>query len=249
MFNFKYNFIFQTRIENQFTYLAIHISFWLCGLVLWGPNQQITASNTGSLDLTQGLETDGDIIPGNMPDMPDMPGMREGGMPNGLGSKGSEDIRILSISDSCSRLVLARLFWNQILTWGGEMWDEMFSTRERREGTHTWVSVSLSSALNSALSEMDRYCFSLYFFSKAFSWEVVKGVLGFLLGLCFLSKHLTGPTGGLRVRSVRQDFTMMTGCSFQLYSVNVICHTGLLSKVLWASKPNGSFNTYILLQV
>ena len=121
MFNFKYNFIFQTRIENQFTYLAIHISFWLCGLVLWGPNQQITASNTGSLDLTQGLETDGDIIPGNMPDMPDMPGMREGGMPNGLGSKGSEDIRILSISDSCSRLVLARLFWNQILTWGGEM--------------------------------------------------------------------------------------------------------------------------------
>lgn len=29
----------------------------------------------------------------------------------------------------------------------------------------------------------------------------MKGVLGFLLGLCFLSIHLTGPTGALRVIS------------------------------------------------
>ena len=48
---------------------------------------------------------------------PDMPGIKEGGIPKGLGNKGIEEILILSISDSCSLLVLALLFWNQILTW------------------------------------------------------------------------------------------------------------------------------------
>ena len=41
---------------------------------------------------------------------PDIPGINEGGIPNGLGSSGIEDIRILSISDSCSLLVLALRF-------------------------------------------------------------------------------------------------------------------------------------------
>ena len=74
-------------------------------------------SNTGKPRPLQGeeleLETGGGRIPGNIPAMP---GMSEGGIPKGLGSKGIEEIRILSISDSCSRLVLARLFWNHILT-------------------------------------------------------------------------------------------------------------------------------------
>ena len=69
----------------------------------------------------------------------------------------------------------------------------------------TWVSVSFSSAENSALSEMERYCFSRYFFSKALSCWVVKGVRGFLFGLCFLSKHLTGPSGTRRPRSGRKS--------------------------------------------
>ena len=69
-------------------------------------------SNTGEPRPLQGLEgweveTGGERIPGNIPVMP---GMREGGIPNGLGSKGREEIRILSISDSCSRFVLARRF-------------------------------------------------------------------------------------------------------------------------------------------
>ena len=76
------------------------------------------------------------------------PGSREGGIPKGLGTIGEEANRILSISDSWSRLVLALLFWNQILT---------------------WVSESFRLLENSARSEMERYCFSLYFFSRAFS--------------------------------------------------------------------------------
>ena len=41
----------------------------------------------------------------------------EGGIPNGgLGITGKEAILIRSISDSCSRFVLARRFWNQIFT-------------------------------------------------------------------------------------------------------------------------------------
>ena len=70
---------------------------------------------------------------------------------------------------------------------------------------------------------MDKYCFSLNFFSRLFSCWVVKGVLGFLMnivsmqgndnnvdggdggedgfpsylfGLCFLSVHRRGPIGG-----------------------------------------------------
>ena len=104
------------------------------------------------------------------------PGNSDGGIPKGLGTIGEEANRIRSISDSCRRLVLALLFWNQILT---------------------CVSESLRLELNSARSEIERYCFSLYFFSRAFSCWVVKGVRGFLLALCFLSTHLRGAIPGL----------------------------------------------------
>lgn len=36
---------------------------------------------------------------------------------------------------------------------------------------------------------MLKYCFSLNFFSKLSNCCVVKGVLGFLFGLCFLKLH------------------------------------------------------------
>lgn len=59
----------------------------------------------------------------------------------------------------------------------------------------TCVSVSLRELENSALSAILRYCLSLNFFSKASSCCVVKGVLGFLLGLCFLKLHFNfGPS-------------------------------------------------------
>ena len=76
------------------------------------------------------------------------PGSSDGGIPKGLGTSGEEANRIRSISDSWRRFVLALLFWNQIFT---------------------WVSDSLRLELNSARSEIERYCFSLYFFSRAFS--------------------------------------------------------------------------------
>ena len=44
-------------------------------------------------------------------------GRREGGIPKGFGTKGREEILRRSSSDSWSRLVLARRFWNQIFTW------------------------------------------------------------------------------------------------------------------------------------
>ena len=102
------------------------------------------------------------------------PGSNDWGIPKGRGMRGAEANLSRSSSDSCSRLVLARLFWNQILT---------------------WVSESFRLLENSARSEMERYCFSLYFFSRAFSCWVVKGVRGFLLALCFLSTHLRGRPG------------------------------------------------------
>jgi len=68
-----------------------------------------------------------------------------------------------SISASFKRLSLARLFWNQILT---------------------WVSLRLRDVENSALSAMLRYCFSRYFFSSVSSCSDVKGVRGFRLALC-----------------------------------------------------------------
>lgn len=82
-------------------------------------------------------------------------------------------LAIFSFSSSASwrRLALALLFWNQILT---------------------WVSVRLSEAENSALSAMDRYCFWRNFRSRARSWDVVKGVRGFRLVLCFRSVHFWG---------------------------------------------------------
>lgn len=77
-----------------------------------------------------------------------------------------------SSSASCSLFAFALLFWNQILT---------------------CVSVKLRELENSARSAMDRYCFWRNFLSSARSWDVVNGVLGFLLVLCFLR----GQAGGL----------------------------------------------------
>lgn len=76
----------------------------------------------------------------------------------------SEAILSFSSSASWSLLALARRFWNQILT---------------------WVSVRVKEDENSALSAMDRYCFCLNFLSRASSCDVVKGVRGFRLVLCF----------------------------------------------------------------
>ena len=45
---------------------------------------------------------------------------------------------------------------------------------------------------------MLRYCLSRYFFSRALSWAVVKGVRGLRLGLCLRRVHLSGPLGGRR---------------------------------------------------
>jgi hypothetical protein len=111
------------------------------------------------------------------------PGSSDGGMPNGRGMSGADANRIRSISDSWIRLVLARRFWNQILT---------------------CVSVSLSWLENSARSEMERYCFSRNFFSREFSCCVVKGVRGLRLGLCFRRVHLSGPVGALNPRPERK---------------------------------------------
>lgn len=87
------------------------------------------------------------------------------------GSMGLLAIFSFSSSASWRRLALALLFWNQILT---------------------WVSVRLSEAENSALSAMDRYCFWRNFRSRARSWDVVKGVRGFRLVLCFRNVHFWG---------------------------------------------------------
>lgn len=89
---------------------------------------------------------------------------------------GLEAILIFSISASCSLFDFALLFWNHILT---------------------WVSVKLRLFENSARSAMERYCFSLNFFSSCISCWFVKGVRGFLFGLCFLRVHLIGPKAGL----------------------------------------------------
>ena len=117
---------------------------------------------------------------GGSPKLLRAPGSSDWGMPKGRGIKGADANLSLSSSDSWSRLVFARRFWNQILT---------------------WVSVSLSWAENSALSAMLKYCFSRNFFSNAFSCCVVNGVLGLRLGLCFLRVQRRGPGGGLNRRS------------------------------------------------
>lgn len=74
----------------------------------------------------------------------------------------------------------------------------------------TCVSVSLRLLENSALSAILRYCLSLNFFSSARSCCVVNGVLGFLLGLCFLRLHLS--LGGSPLESTakkkRNKFTI-----------------------------------------
>ena len=87
---------------------------------------------------------------------------------------GREAIRIFSISASCSLLDFARRFWNQIFT---------------------WVSVKFKLFENSARSAMDRYCFSRNFFSNCINCCVVKGVRGFLFGLCLRKVQRIGPRG------------------------------------------------------
>lgn len=87
------------------------------------------------------------------------------------GRTGLEANLNFSSSASWSLLALALLFWNQILT---------------------WVSVRLRELENSARSAMERYCFWRNLRSSARSWEVVKGVRGFLLFLCFLKVHWVG---------------------------------------------------------
>ena len=121
-----------------------------------------------------------------------MPGTSEGGtMPYWLAmaaakaALGLAAIRTRSISASCSRFVLARRFWNQILI---------------------CVSVSFSCEENSARSAMLRYCLARNFFSRAESCCVVKGVRGLRLGLCFRSVPiLMGPVGGFRVMSEMKE--------------------------------------------
>ena len=88
--------------------------------------------------------------------------------------RGEDAIRIRSISDSCNLLVFARLFWNHIFT---------------------CVSVSFSEDENSALSEIERYCFWRNFFSSSISCFVENGVRGFRFGLCFRRVHFKGPSG------------------------------------------------------
>lgn len=87
------------------------------------------------------------------------------------GSKGFAAIFSFSSSASCSLLALALRFWNQILT---------------------WVSVRFRELENSARSAMERYCFWRNLRSKANNCDVVKGVLGLRLVLCFLRVQVDG---------------------------------------------------------
>lgn len=88
---------------------------------------------------------------------------------------GFADSRTRSTSASANLFSLARRFWNQILT---------------------WVSVRLSRLENSARSEMDKYCFSLNFFSNEDSCCEVNGVLGLRSALCFRRWQRNGKRGG-----------------------------------------------------
>lgn len=107
---------------------------------------------------------------------------------------------ILSFSSSASwsLFAFALRFWNQIFT---------------------WVSVRVREDENSARSAMDRYCFCLNFLSRARSCEVVKGVRGFRLVLCFLSWQagLTWPEADWRneIRSVRRLITLTQSIKFK----------------------------------
>lgn len=87
------------------------------------------------------------------------------------GSMGFAAIFSFSSSASCSLLALARRFWNQIFT---------------------WVSVRFKELENSARSAMDRYCFWRNLRSKARSCDVVNGVRGLRLVLCFLRVQVVG---------------------------------------------------------
>lgn len=87
------------------------------------------------------------------------------------GSIGFAAIFSFSSSASCSLFALALRFWNQILT---------------------WVSVRFRELENSARSAMERYCFWRNLRSRARSWDVVKGVRGLRLVLCFRRVQVVG---------------------------------------------------------
>lgn len=105
-------------------------------------------------------------------------------IPKAGGSMGLAAIFSFSSSASCSRLAFALRFWNQIFT---------------------WVSVKLRELENSALSAMDRYCFWRNFRSRASNCEVVNGVLGLRLVLCFLRVQ----AGGLILPKINTEHPLM----------------------------------------
>lgn len=133
----------------------------------------------------------------------------------------SAAILSFSSSASCSLLALARRFWNQIFT---------------------WVSVRVRDEENSARSAIDRYCFCLNFLSRARSWDVVKGVRGFLLVLCFLNWHeeLMWPRRGKREsewwfnRGMCTRLSVLVCCRFYC-----VLHISKCSKLFYnSSKTN-----------
>lgn len=139
-------------------------------------------------------------------------------IPKAGGSIGLVAILSFSSSASWSRLALARLFWNQIFT---------------------WVSVKLSELENSARSAMDRYCFCRNFLSSASSWDVLNGVRGFRLVLCFLRGH----AGGLRRPEVNQTNTPTLDSS---YSTDFEVYTMVL--VILSVLKNFFYFKYLILK-
>lgn len=134
-------------------------------------------------------------------------------IPKAGGSIGLVAIFSFSSSASWSLLAFARLFWNQILT---------------------CVSVRFSELENSARSAMDRYCFWRNFLSSASSCDVLNGVRGFRLLLCFLKGH----AGGLR----RPDKTNNNNVK-NFYDLNVLVYA---FEVMYENEPYHSFTTFFV---
>lgn len=121
------------------------------------------------------------------------------------GSSGFAASLNFSSSASWSLLALALRFWNQILT---------------------CVSVRLRELENSALSAMERYCFWRNFLSRESSWEVVKGVLGFLLFLCFRRLHGVGLGSPGSIKKKKKSHNWNTGYVIDIWVIGL---TGLVS--------------------
>lgn len=142
----------------------------------------------------------------------DIKGEPPGNIPKVGGRRGRADNRSFSNSASWSLFALALRFWNQIFTCNKKTistlsnynflvtFAEIPTIKLLTERFQlTCVSVRRKELENSARSAMLRYCLSLNFFSSANSCCVVKGVLGFRFGLCFLKAHRTigGPFTGI----------------------------------------------------